>query len=363
MKIEEVIKKITIPEKNRNSLHIPDESLQLLRAMGIPEDEWEFIVGIDRALPARYLRMKEQLSKLGLELKEEQEENSSLLLIKFPENLKLQEALYLSSLSQCSNSSNYKITINFSKNSSGTIVIGSPVPKIFATNIVQNEIEINLADDAKGEIAFLHSYDMETYTNSIVNTNIGNNAFLKLAGVTFNPGKQFGIQWKFNLMKGSQLYFDEVNFLMDHHSYRGSWSELNINGPNVNCVINSADFDLAEGETKAVYIAKIKEGSKGANVEINSYSMDFSDGAKKMFLPGFYTEEDEVVLRHSAGNAEFNKEKIEYMRGRGLSVKEISYLVIDTILEKTVYEKLPPNFLREISNYTKFIINKASVII
>ncbi len=363
MKLRDVVKEINVEERERNKREIPPESVELLEVMGIPREEWEYMVGVATDIPSRYRRLREELIKKGLEIEEKREDGVSRLVINFPEGLRLEEPLFLSCLSHSFFNTRKKLLIKFSRGSAGKVVHGSPIPKLFERNVVRNDIELVLEDGADGEVAFLLGYDLETYVDSGISVKVGKDASLKLSGVIFNPGRQLGLRWNFELEENSRLFFDEVNFLMDAGNYRGSWSDVNILGKNVKCEINSADFAFAAGESKAVYIASIKEGGKKAEVEINSYSMDFSRGARKVFMPGFYTREDEVVLKHSAGSARFGEDKVEYMRSRGLSGKEISYLIIDTILEKTVYDKLPSEFVDEMSRYTRYIIRKMEVII
>ena len=363
MKISDVIREGKIKEKKRQIDKIPESSRSLLKAMGIPEDEWDFMVGRAAEMPPRFNKLKENLIRAGLRIEEKSDEKIPYLHIYFPEGKAIKNTLFLSCLSQCAIQPHKKIVIEFSENSSGTVVIGSPIPKLFSTNFAQSDIEIKLGNSAKGEIALLFSYDVDTISRSNVNTILENGSSLTISGVIFDPGIDLGIHWNFELHDNSTLLFDEVGFVMNSQNYRGSWSDIVVKGKKVRSQINSADFAFAEGESRAVYVARILHGGKGAEVEINSYSMDFSKGAKKMFLPGFYTVEDEVVLQHSAGSAQFSRERIEYMLGRGLSRSDISKLIIETVLEKTVYNKLPAEFVEEMSNYTRFILSQREVIL
>ncbi|GEM_PF-6925938 len=360
MKIEEVIKP-HMEERIREIKEIPDETKDLLRVMGIPEDEWNFTVGLGTTLPPRYKRLRDTLLKEGVTFEEEKDENSSKLKIEFPPDREISTTLYLSCLSECALQPHKNIKITFRRGSTGTVVIGGPVPKLFKTTAMTSNIEVELEENARGDVALLFSYDMETAARNNVKIRAGKKSVLAISGVIFDPGKDLGIKWEFTAGDDSKILFDEIGFLHRRENYRGSWTEVTVGGKRVDVKINSADFALGNGTSRAIYIAKVLRGAKGATVEIESYSMDFSSGADKTFLPGFYTEEDEVTLSHSAGSAHLTEEKVEYLKSRGLSDSDISRIIIDTVLEKTVYNKLPEEFVEETYNYTRFILSREHI--
>ena len=364
MKIEEVIKPLNIEEKERKIRKIPQNIKEILEVMGIPEDEWFFLTGLGEKIPGRYQRLKNYFIHKGIEFKELPREKSSSLHVIFPEGKRImEEALFLSCLSRCAIQPHKNLEISFARGSQGTVVIGSPIPKLFSTNLVKNSIRINVEEGSSADIALLFSYDTETSSRTEVEINMDAGASLIISGVIFNPGKDTGIHWSINMKEKSTVQFDEIGFLLSPENYRGSWTDLFVRGKKVSASLNSADFALGEGESRVVYLAKIFKGNSGAEVIINSYSMDFSRGAKKGFLPGFYTEEDDVILQHSAGSAQFTPQKIEYMKSRGLTNKDISKIFIDSVLEKTVYRKLPAEFTEEMSNYTRYLLNRMEIIV
>lgn len=299
--------------------------------------------------------------KKGLKITENKD--SSEFSVIFPENVDIPTSLYLSCLTKCTSSIKTNVNIAFGKNSKGTVMIGSPVPKLFSSFYPKSEINIDLEEGSSGEVVIMFSFDSETSSRTKINLNIGKKATLNFVIVTFFTGKDMGLEISSKQYENSNLLFDEVSFTLNENSYKGTWANMEIVGKNSSLKMENADFSFVKGVSKTAYFANVKKGGGGAHANLRSLGLDFSEGAEKLFLPGLYTEEDDVLLEHGAGNAQMSEEKIEFLKARGLSGKDIMALIIESTLDRTIYKRLPDQFLLEMKNFSKYILQKGNYIL
>lgn len=358
---ENIIRELVKDTKPRDIKNLSEKIKDLLINLDIPKSEWEFYVGLSGKLPERYRRIKAELVKKGLIVNENKD--SSEFEVFFPENVKIRNSLYLSCLSKCTSSLQTNVNISFGKNSKGTVMIGSPVPKLFSSFYPKSEININLDEGSIGDVVIMFSFDNETSSRTKINLNVGKNAILNFVTVTFSSGKDMGLEVNAKQFDNSQLFFDEVSFMLEENSYKGTVANVDIFGKKSFLKMENADFSFQQGISKTAYFANVKKGAKGSQTDLRSFGLDFSQGAEKLFLPGLYTEEDDVSLEHGAGNAQMSEEKIEFLKARGLSEKDIMTLIIESTLERTVYNRLPDKFLLEMKNFSKYILKSGNYIL
>ncbi len=372
---------------------IKEETKNLLRHLNIPEEEWNFVMGLEmEKVPEKYARIQENLEKRGLKIEYlndpatdkklflkkagvfslfKDEEDTLIkkhikksyggIYIRFPQNLKIQdEFLYLPSLLKFSYVPFPHTYIEFQENSKGNIALGSPAPRLINSPYYLSTVEIIIKDGAKANISLIHSFP--SYLDARIFTRIflGKGANLTLSLLNFKNGKITGRDVKAVLSKESTLNLNTLSFGVENGRYY-EWIEIEHRGENSSSLVNTRQVSMDTSSSNSFVKIKAVAGSKGAKAHIDSKGVVLSHDAEQFSLPAFETSENLVQMSHSAYIGQIEEKVAIYLASRGLTDRDIVYLMVKSYLEEVLSFTLPERFYEVMLKFLEYLLNTRNI--
>ncbi len=372
---------------------ITPEIQNLLEYLAIPEEEWNFVVGIEtKDVPEKYARIQKNLEEKGLKIeylndpstdkslfikkagtfllfKEEEDpvikkhikKSYGGLYIRFPRNLKLKdEFLYLPSLLKFSYAPFPHTHIEFQENSEGNIALGTPAPRLVNSPHYLSTVEIIVKENAKANISLIHSFpdylDARIYTRIYLNES----ASLTLSLLNFQNGKITCRDIKGNLEKNSNLTLNTLSFGTKNGKYY-EWIEIEQKGPQSNVIVNTRQVSMDTSSSNSFVKVKALEGARGSKAHIDSKGIVLSHNAEQFSLPSFETQENMVQMSHSAYIGQIEEHTSTYLASRGLSDRDIVYLMARSYLEEALLNSLPECFYETMLKFLEYLLNSRKI--
>ncbi len=372
---------------------VKEEAQDLLRYLGIPEDEWNFVMGFEMEnIPEKYLHIQKNLEERGLKIeylhdpstdkklflkkagvftlfKEEEDvlikkhikKSYGGIYIRFPQNLKIQdEFLYLPSLLKFSYVPFPHTYIEFQENAEGNIALGTPAPRLINSPYYLSTVEIIVKDGAKANISLIHSFppyiDARIYTRIL----LGEGADLTLSLLNFKNGKITGRDVKAVLNRDSNLILNTLSFGVEDGEYY-EWLEIEHRGENSHSLVNTRQASMDSSKSNSFAKIKAFKGSAGSKAHIDSKGIVLSYVAEQFALPAFETEENLVQMSHSAYIGQIEGKISTYLASRGLSDRDIVYLMIKSYLEEVLSSTLPERFYEVMLKFLEYLLNTRKI--
>ena len=350
-----------LPEKTELPINESEieSARNILRELGVPEDEHDLMLGLADELPERFRRKRKHIQSLGVKLTEECG-TLSVLKVEIPADFVMDSPIFLLELTRCVVAGDRKIIIEVGENASVSLVVGSPAPTIHSHNPVSVELSLNSASSSHTKLAILHAYHPVTHVRSNIKMKIGGEATVESSVVALHPGRMLIMEGEIDVNAGGSLRFSDTAFLQGD-SQKVSWVHVRLNGLDSRAELNSADFNFDESETKTAFFIEVMAGARRAYGEIFSNGLNFSDSARQTFLPGLVTHEEDVELHHGASSGKWTPEQVEYLRSRGLFPKDIAVLLVESLLGARLYPMLPQKLIRYTRCYVERIFRDREI--
>ncbi len=372
---------------------IKEEIKKLLRHLNIPEDEWNFVMGLEmEKVPEKYAIMQENLEKRGLKIEYlndpstdkklflkkagvfslfKEEDDAQLkkhikksyggIYIRFPQDLRIQdESLYLPSLLKFSYVPFPHTYIEFQENSEGNIALGSPAPRLINSPYYFSTVEIIVKEGAKANISLIHSFPPYLDARIFTRIFLGEGASLTLSLLNFKNGKITGRDVKAILNKDSSLNLNTLSFGVEDGKYY-EWIEVEHRGENSISLVNTRQVSMDTSSSNSFVKIKAISGSKGSKAHIDSKGVVLSHDAEQFSLPAFETTENLVQMSHSAYIGQIEEKVATYLASRGLSDRDIVYLMVKSYLEEVLSSTIPERFYEVMLKFLEYLLNTRNI--
>ena len=377
----------------KNLPKITPQIRKLLEFLSIPEEEWNFVLGIEtKEVPEKYAHIQKNLEERGLKIeylndpstdrrlfikkagifslfKDEEDpiikkhikKSYGGLYIRLPQNLKLKdEFLYLPSLLKFSYAPFPHTYIEFQENSEGNIALGTPAPRLINSPYYLSTVEIIVKENAKANVSLIHSFpdylDARIYTRIYLDEG----ASLTLSLLNFKNGKITCRDVKGNLEKNSNLTLNTLSFGTEDGKYY-EWIEIAQKGEQSNVLVNTRQVSMDTSSSNSFVKIKAKEGAKNSKAYIDSKGIVLSRNAEQFSLPAFETQENMVQMSHSAYIGQIEEQSSIYLASRGLSDRDIVYLMVKSYLEEALLNSLPEKFYETMLKFLEYLLSTREI--
>ncbi len=372
---------------------ITPEIENLLKFLNIPEDEWNFVLGLEHErIPEKYLTIQEHLKERGLKIEylNDPSEDRKLFLkkagvfstfkdeedpilkkhikksyggiyIRFPENLKLKDTyLYLPSLLKFSYVPYPNTYIEFQEHSEGNIALGTPAPRLINFPYYLSTVEIIVKEGARANVSLIHAFpdylDARIYTRIILQEG----ASLTLSLLNFKNGKITCRDVAVKMEHRSSLTLNTLSFGVENGKYY-EWIEVEQKGEQTNALINTRQVSMDTSSSNSFVKVKAQKGSQGSKAHIDSKGIVLSRDAEQFSLPAFDTQENLVQMSHSAYIGQIEEKSSLYLASRGLSDRDIVYLMVESYLEEALSGSLPEHFYETMLKFLEYLLNTREI--
>ena len=380
-------------EPGEQPAKITPEIENLLRFIDIPEEEWNFILGLEHAYtPEKYLAIQERLLERGLKIESlnDPSEDKKLFLkkagvfslfkneedlllkkhikksyggiyIRFPKDLKLKDSsLYLPSLLKFSYAPYPHTYIEFQEHSEGNITLGTPAPRLVNFPNYLSTVEIIVKEGAKANISLIHAFpeylDARVYTRILLEED----ASLTLSLLNFKNGKITCRDVGVTMGDRSSLTLNTLNFGTGDGKYY-EWIEVSQEGEKSNALINTRAVSMDTSSSNSFVKIRAQKGAHDSKAHIDSKGIVLSHDAEQFSLPAFETEESRVKMSHSAYIGQIEENTSLYLASRGLSDRDIVYVMAESYLDESLSKSLPRRFYTTMLKYLEYLLNTRKI--
>lgn len=369
------------------------EIQKLLEFLSIPQDEWNFVLGIEtQNVPQKYVNIQKNLEKQGLKIeylnnpdtdrklfikkaglfnlfkgeedpiiKSHIKKSYGGIYIRLPHNTKLKDGfLYLPSLLKFSYVPHPHTYIEFQENSNGNIALGTPAPRLINSPYYVSSVEIIIQENAHANILLIHSFPDYLDARIFTRIHIAEGASLTISLLNFKNGKITCRDVKANLSQNSSLILNTLTFGVEAGKYY-EWIEINQRGANTNALVNTRQVSMDTSSSNSFVKIKAFKGSKESISHIDSKGIVLSHNAEQFSLPAFETEENMVKMSHSAYMGQIKEGPSIYLASRGLSDRDIVYLLVRSYLEESLFNSLSERFYNTMLKFLEYLLKNRDI--
>ncbi len=351
--------------------------VEFLDKLRIPEDERNFILGLEEELPEKYLNLKEKFIDLGVkfetferetlkfspfeEFDEEAQERvkstSRFFKIEIPQGVKFDEPMPICCFTRTQYMGNRHINLSFGDNSSATVVVGSTVPDLSGELKVLSNMEIKTGNNSEVRIVILNSFRKEQVVNPLVRGKIGKNSKVCINVINLMNGTKHSSDYKFFADDNSEIKINVISFARNSDLIEDSY-KINLEGKKSNALISIRGISRDSSYQRHIAVIEAGPESNGSTGIADTAGYLLQNESRFEVWPSLIVKNDDIHLDHQAYVGHIPEETIEYLRSRGFTKESAMFLIVHSMIEP-IKKQLPERFQHEVETIARMLVENS----
>ncbi len=351
--------------------------VEFLNRLRIPEDERNFVLGLEKELPPKYLNLKEKFTSLGVkfetykretldfspfeefdkEAKKRVKSTSQFFKIEIPMDVKFDEPMPICCFTRTRYMGNHHINLNFGDNSSATVVVGSTVPDFSGGKEVLSNMEIKSGNNSEVRIVILNSFRKEQVVKPLVRGKIGRNSKICINVINLMNGAKHSSDYQFFVENSSEIKLNVISFSRNSDRIEDSY-RINLEGEKSNALISIRGISRDSSFQRHIAIIEAGPESIGSMGIADTAGYLLQDESRFEVWPSLIVKNDDIHLDHQAYVGHIPEETIEYLRSRGFTKESAMFLIVHSMIEP-IKKQLPDRFQYEVGTIARLLVENS----
>ena len=342
--------------------------------LNIPDDERDFVLGLDTELPEKYRNLKKKFTDLGVtfeiferdklpftpfekfddEAKGRIEKTERFFVITIPESAEIDEPMPICCFTEIPAPGNHHLNLKVGANARATVVIGSTVPRLHGDPEVLSNLEVSIGENAILNLVILNSFRKNQKVKPLVRGFAGDNSKVRINVLNLTNGALHSSDYRFSAGSRVDFNLNVISFARNSDRIEDSY-RINLEGKKSNALLNIRGISRDGSYQRHIAVIEAGPESHGSTGIADTAGYLLQDESRFEVWPSLIVKNDDIHLDHQAYVGHIPEEIIEYLRSRGFRRELAMFLIVHSMIEP-LKKDLPERFQREIEVIARLLV-------